>query len=333
MTTGTLAAAGSQGAAVALYRQLRHGRAATVRQAASLLGLDSDQTERARAELSELGLVARLDSDPTDHVHIGPEVALVRLLVDRVRELDLYHGALADTQDAVSRLVGHYLPLGPASDAVSEETADESRLAAYLDGAVAAASSEVLTLDPGPVAPGGTLADAVARSTTPPGRDVRLRAVVPRRLMAHPQAAAGMADLAAAGFRIRVADVVPLRMAVFDRRRVILRLDAGDGTFRTVSVDGEAMGQAFGAFHDYCWQLARGADPGVAHGPDAAALTEQERSVVRMLAAGLKDEKIARNLGVSLRTVTRIVCDLSRRIGADSRFQAGVQAARLGWID
>ena len=45
-----------------------------------------------------------------------------------------------------------------------------------------------------------------------------------------------------------------------------------------------------------------------------------------------KDEQIARALGMSVRTVRRRVADLMDELGADSRFQAGVEAVRRGWI-
>ncbi len=50
------------------------------------------------------------------------------------------------------------------------------------------------------------------------------------------------------------------------------------------------------------------------------------------LATGAQDEQIARRLGVSLRTVRRRVAELMSDLGADSRFQAGVEAARRGWL-
>lgn len=52
-----------------------------------------------------------------------------------------------------------------------------------------------------------------------------------------------------------------------------------------------------------------------------------------MLASGMKDEKIARGLGVSLRTVSRMLSELMQEMGATSRFEAGVRAHRLGWVD
>ncbi|MFG3700804.1 hypothetical protein ACGF5C_23225 [Micromonospora sp. NPDC047620] len=42
---------------------------------------------------------------------------------------------------------------------------------------------------------------------------------------------------------------------------------------------------------------------------------------------------IARQFSVSARTVRRMIADLADRIGATSRFELGVQAVRLGWLD
>jgi DNA-binding NarL/FixJ family response regulator len=46
----------------------------------------------------------------------------------------------------------------------------------------------------------------------------------------------------------------------------------------------------------------------------------------------MKDDVIARQLGISERTVRRRVADLAARLGAASRFQIGAQAARRGWV-
>ena len=56
------------------------------------------------------------------------------------------------------------------------------------------------------------------------------------------------------------------------------------------------------------------------------------RLLLEQLARGAKDEQIARTLGLSLRTVRRRVADLMDDLGAGSRFQAGVEAVRRGWI-
>ena len=52
----------------------------------------------------------------------------------------------------------------------------------------------------------------------------------------------------------------------------------------------------------------------------------------RQLAAGAKDEQIARTMGLSLRTIRRRIADLMIELGADTRFQAGAEAVRRGWL-
>jgi DNA-binding NarL/FixJ family response regulator len=63
-----------------------------------------------------------------------------------------------------------------------------------------------------------------------------------------------------------------------------------------------------------------------------AVVGDGDRQLVEMLAAGAKDEQIARALGVSLRTVRRRVAALLADLGVRSRFQAGVEAMRRGWV-
>jgi DNA-binding NarL/FixJ family response regulator len=54
--------------------------------------------------------------------------------------------------------------------------------------------------------------------------------------------------------------------------------------------------------------------------------------VLELLQLGMKDETIARQLGVSLRTVRRRIAALMDDLGVDTRFQAGLEAARRGLI-
>ncbi|MGH3118350.1 MAG: response regulator transcription factor [Gaiellales bacterium] len=61
-------------------------------------------------------------------------------------------------------------------------------------------------------------------------------------------------------------------------------------------------------------------------------LSPDEQKLLMLLTVGLKDQVIARQLGIAGRTVERHVAKLMRRLNAKSRFQAGVEAARSGWI-
>jgi DNA-binding CsgD family transcriptional regulator len=64
---------------------------------------------------------------------------------------------------------------------------------------------------------------------------------------------------------------------------------------------------------------------------DGQAADDRHR-ILELLVAGTKDESIARQLGLSLRTVRRRVAELMDELGARTRFQAGVEAARRGLL-
>jgi DNA-binding CsgD family transcriptional regulator/predicted transcriptional regulator len=70
--------------------------------------------------------------------------------------------------------------------------------------------------------------------------------------------------------------------------------------------------------------------------PDAAtglrAPTVDERDLLAFVAAGATDDVIARQLGISPRTLRRRLHDLFDELGASNRFHAGVEAARRGWV-
>ena len=56
------------------------------------------------------------------------------------------------------------------------------------------------------------------------------------------------------------------------------------------------------------------------------------RQLLQMLAAGATDESAVRRLGLSTRTVRRLMRDFMASTGAASRFQAGVEAGRRGML-
>jgi DNA-binding CsgD family transcriptional regulator/DNA-binding MarR family transcriptional regulator len=66
--------------------------------------------------------------------------------------------------------------------------------------------------------------------------------------------------------------------------------------------------------------------------PDDDSFGPQERRLLALLASGATDAVIARTFGWSVRTVQRHLHDLLERLGARTRFQAGMEAVRRGWL-
>jgi hypothetical protein len=70
------------------------------------------------------------------------------------------------------------------------------------------------------------------------------------------------------------------------------------------------------------------ADP--TYGLQAAKRVAQQ---LALLNTGAPHATIANRLELSTRTMQRRLRDLTERLGGRTRFQAGVQASRLGWLD
>lgn len=62
------------------------------------------------------------------------------------------------------------------------------------------------------------------------------------------------------------------------------------------------------------------------------ALGDLDQRILTALGAGLTDNEIAVQLGVGHRTVQRRARQISDILGVETRFQAGVEAARRGWF-
>jgi DNA-binding CsgD family transcriptional regulator len=64
--------------------------------------------------------------------------------------------------------------------------------------------------------------------------------------------------------------------------------------------------------------------------PDSPTLAE--RNLLERMATGSTDEAIARRLGISDRQVRRQIAHLLQRLEVSSRFAAGAEAVRRGWL-
>ena len=142
--------------------------------------------------------------------------------------------------------------------------------------------------------------------------------------------------LAGAGAEVRVAVSVPLHLMIIDRELTVMW--AGIGTDRRrgdVAMHGPLIASCFVQVFEHTWTAAAPRIPGdpARRANAVQEYTPQEREVLTLLATGAKDESIARRLGVSERTLRRLMTQLVEKLGVESRFAAGVQAARLGLVD
>lgn len=130
------------------------------------------------------------------------------------------------------------------------------------------------------------------------------------------------------GGQARVAEAAPTKLLIADRSRALLPLDrpgvAGMVHFRSAVVI-DALVTLFEAV----WERAQPYPPG-STGSDP--LTPFERHIATLLCTGLKDDDLAAVVHVSVRTVRRHIASIMEKLGVDTRFAAGVQIVKRGWL-
>jgi DNA-binding CsgD family transcriptional regulator len=152
----------------------------------------------------------------------------------------------------------------------------------------------------------------------------RSRAIYPIRAVREvPEMLQARAD---EGEEVRVLDDLPTRLFVIAGSHAILPEPLGFADEPRLLVRQGALVAALTLLFELYW------DRSVALPELLGNRSERRTFLLRQLASGAKDEQIARTLGLSLRTVRRRVADLLIELGVDTRFQAGAEAVRRGWL-
>ncbi|WP_410581782.1 helix-turn-helix transcriptional regulator [Amycolatopsis sp. lyj-108] len=171
---------------------------------------------------------------------------------------------------------------------------------------------------------------AVDRDHLRPG--VRYRVLAPVEARIIPKVAKRLEAFASQGAEIRTVATVPMAALVVDGTLALLPGDQRELTvFRLPSVVrtvAELFERLWPAGTPYTSGTVRTAGPA----RSGSEPTGRELDLLALLVDGYTDESAAARLGVSVRTVRRMVSDLMNRLSARSRFQAGAKAADRGWL-
>ncbi|MFJ8658824.1 DNA-binding response regulator [Streptomyces sp. NPDC093795] len=205
------------------------------------------------------------------------------------------------------------------------------RISAALAGLAASTRYELLTFDD-PVASAGCaipgpfleLAGACMRAAAE--RAAEVRRIVPRHALSR------LEDGPALPGRARLAEAIPFKMIVVDRMVAAVPLDLELLYNGLLLIRDPVVVQALARAHHACWEAAEELSYAPPPSAPSCDLPSQLRPVLDALLAGLTDETAAARLGMSARTYSRRVGELMAALGTTSRFRAGAEAARRGWL-
>ena len=134
------------------------------------------------------------------------------------------------------------------------------------------------------------------------------------------------------GGEVRTMPLVPQNLVIVDRQVALLPRTPGKPEDGAAEISTPSVVEALADYFDAVWATS---DPFGTRAPaspdvEVPALTRQ---VLTLLASGVTDESAAKRLGLSARTVRRLMAKAMDDLGAVSRFQAGVAAVGHGWVD
>ena len=158
---------------------------------------------------------------------------------------------------------------------------------------------------------------------------VHYRVLYHRAVYDDPDLFASMTRMLEHGEDSRVLADHPVKLVIGDDRIALLVPEpARAGVEGALVVQPSGLLQAFTGLFETLWTLG----VPVSTTTPATQLSGGDQKIITLMSAGLTDEAIARRLNLSRRTVVRRIAVLLDRLGATTRFQAGVQAANRGWL-
>ncbi|MCZ7456183.1 helix-turn-helix transcriptional regulator [Streptomyces sp. WMMC940] len=307
----------------------------TLEEMAAEVGCSRAEAEEMCDELGLLGLLTPASASPSGYVTVTPEVALTRLFSAEERQTTAHLQLVSRIRTAISTLVCD-LPLlsEERREVVDVQTLPTPAVVnAFLEQAGSAARVRMRSMHPGGPPPEELIDEMLLRDKEMEGRGIRVDALYPRRTAEVPYMAAYLADAVRPGREARIAEYLPLRMILFDDDRAVLPVNPADSSEGAYAIHGRSLVASLHALYDYCWRNAAPSPSVLARAGEHVTLDGQDLVVVRMLADGVKDEAIARHLGISSRTLSRTISALMERLGVQTRFQAALRIAELGLMD
>jgi DNA-binding transcriptional ArsR family regulator len=298
----------------------------TAGEIAGHLDTTPSRIRHAVARLVELGLLR--SERRGQYRPVSPQTALSALLARRRADTE---AAFTAVWDAVDDLASEYHANQLRGDPTGlvEVITGEAEVTRRVSELTQSMRTHFWVLDRPPyLGPYSTeLEETFTRDLLDRGLDIR--SVYTSEALEQPGRFELITRLAQLGEQARILPTLPFRLRIMDRRVALVALIGGRYD-RIAVVHRSGLLDAILELFDVYWQRAQ---PIIS---TAAATPEQPSTddllLLRMLQAGYKDQAIARQLGTSARTVTRRIAAIASRLGLETRFQMGSEAAKRGWI-
>jgi sugar-specific transcriptional regulator TrmB/DNA-binding CsgD family transcriptional regulator len=279
-------------------------------------------------KLVACGLVRRLASPAQEFVVAPPEYAIEVLIAERLSEFQSLRESAAELAVRARRVTQETDPTE-----LIEVVSGEGSVRQLFLQVIRSAREEIAVFDRPPYASNVDEAMSAEAERLRSG-GLRLRTVFDRSLLDEPDHVKRILQGVETGEEARIGRV-PLKLAVIDREWAMLPLLHAEGRLpeAVVIVRRSVLLDSLIALFESVWEHGVEVKPAADDEVLPNGTAERElRQLAHLLAAEMTDIAIARQLGISERTVRRRVKELMEELGVDTRFLAGVRAAQRGWL-
>ncbi|MFD3944421.1 LuxR family transcriptional regulator [Streptomyces sp. NPDC058579] len=286
-------------------------------------GLGGAELAAAYGELADAGLASAADEGADAVAPVPPAAGLEILARHRAAELEESRLAVGGAFESFRRrrLAAYDAPL--------VEVVTGEAVGSRMRQAWASAREQIRQFESPPYFPHpGATDDALATLA----RGVNQRVIYSRESLEYPgRLAEAIEPAVEAGEQARVLPSVPVKLVIIDEAYALVSLSIREADVHNSMLVVQPCGllSALVALFEQSWQNAlpfhgRTTRPG--------GLPPADRRLLWLLAGGASDEVVARELGISRRTLFRRLQILMARLGAANRFQLALQAQRAGWL-
>ncbi|WP_189226414.1 helix-turn-helix transcriptional regulator [Saccharothrix coeruleofusca] len=311
-----------------VYKWGLNGDGFTVREAAAMLRVPLPEARRVVDELRALQLVQSLPGEPDRLVPANPDLAAAGVLAPIEIDILSRQRSVTRLRDALTRLSPLYQASrsGASVEEVVDVVPDAQSVRCLLNEWAVRCRAEVLMVQPGGGRSADQLREAHERDLQMLERGIRMRTLYQHSARFDLPIREHIRTLREAGADIRTCEVLFSYLVVFDDE--VAFIPAATGSGGAAVIRGSAtIGFLRGVF-EHIWTTAK---PFVPHHLDDQAVTDEiKQTILNMLTEGVKDDIIARRLGLSVRTCRKHIAQLMRQMDAQSRFQFGYLAGRGG---
>lgn len=286
-------------------------------------GLGGAELAEAYGALVDAGLASAADEGGDMVAPVPPTAGLEILARHRAAEVEESRIAVGGAFESFRRQ-----RLAAYNDNLVEVVTGEA-IGPRMRHAWASARYQIRQFESPPYFPlSGATDDALATLA----RGVTQRVVYSRESLEHPgHLTDAIEPCIKAGEQARVLPSVPVKLVIIDEAYALVSLSIKEADVHNTMLVVQPCGllSALVALFEQSWQNALPFHGRTTH---PGGLPPADRRLLWLLAGGASDDVIARELGISRRTLFRRLQILMARLGAANRFQMALQAQRSGWL-